>query len=258
MSMIGTLLLTPTPLRAQGFADADTPTIQVSERESLGKYITDGHGRTLYFFPRDSRNASKCQGFCVNTFRPYTIDEDARPSGGAGVVGARMGTLTRDNGDIQITYAGHPLYYFAGDISAGSIAGNGIIAFGDTWSALAPGGSAAVATKSSADTDEQEGKATKQALIDGSENPFAGDKEAAAEGKEIYLSVGCYGCHGRSGGGGMGPDLIEKHWRYGDSDADLFKSISQGRPNGMPPWDAHLDENEIWKIITYLRSIAKY
>jgi len=89
------------------------------------------------------------------------------------------------------------------------------------------------------------------------ENPFdVGDQEAVAAGQALFTGkLGCYGCHGREGGGGMGPSLVDAQWIYGDSDAELFESIHSGRPNGMPAFaDAATDE-EIWQVVTFLRSL---
>lgn len=87
-------------------------------------------------------------------------------------------------------------------------------------------------------------------------NPYAGDEEKAAAGKKLYISYGCVGCHGQSGGGGMGPSLIDGGWRYGGADADLFHSIHDGRPKGMPAWSSHLTDDQIWEVITFLRTIS--
>lgn len=87
-------------------------------------------------------------------------------------------------------------------------------------------------------------------------NPFKGNEEKAAAGKKIFIGYGCVGCHGQSGGGGMGPSLIDSDWRYGGKDADLFHSIHDGRPKGMPAWSSHLTDEQIWEVITFLRSIS--
>lgn len=87
------------------------------------------------------------------------------------------------------------------------------------------------------------------------ENPFVGKPEAVAEGKKLYTKWGCAGCHGTEAEGGMAPSLIDSQWMYGQTDADVFQSIHGGRPKGMPAWGKKLDEDEIWKVIAYLRSL---
>lgn len=111
-----------------------------------------------------------------------------------------------------------------------------------------PGGNASVATSSAA------GSGTETSTS--KTNPFKGDKEKAAAGKKIFIGYGCVGCHGQSGGGGMGPSLIGNNWHYGGTDADLFHSIHDGRPKGMPAWSSHLSDNQIWEVITFVRSIS--
>lgn len=88
-------------------------------------------------------------------------------------------------------------------------------------------------------------------------NPFAGNADAVAEGKRLYFKWNCYGCHGAQGGGGMGPSLIDAEWRYGGDDASVFETIKNGRPKGMPVWGDKLSDDEIWKVIAYVRSLYK-
>lgn len=291
------LLLAQSPAWAQTASEGTAPTVQVSETGGLGEYLTDSEGRTLYFFAADSRGVSNCRDFCANTFPAYTVQ--GRPTAGDGVVSSRIGTLARENGETQVTYAGHPLYYYVGDMNPGSTAGDGAKKYGAEWSAIGPDGDAAEAsavakadtggtesqggeTKTKApagsaataeakpktqaesskstvqaeSTKSAEPKSTAQGKSDGG-NPFAGDPKAVAAGKELYSTYGCYGCHGRGGGGGMGPSLIDATWNYGGgSDAALFKTITQGRPKGMPAFGSYFSEEQVWKIVAFLRSIS--
>jgi cytochrome c(L) len=88
-------------------------------------------------------------------------------------------------------------------------------------------------------------------------NPYTGDAAAIADGKKLWMKWGCYGCHGTQGGGGMGPSLIDESWLYGGTDAEVFESIHDGRPKGMPAWDDKLSKDEIQKVMAYLRSSYK-
>lgn len=235
-------------------ASSDNATVKVGENSSFGAHITDMDGRTLYFFSEDSRRASKCYGYCANAYPAYTIK--GRPIAGDGALSALLGTIKRKNGKLQVTYAGHPLYYFGGDIQPGGAAGASK-RYGAEWFAVTPGGKVAKAPSKNkvakTDTDKEQTAETGQK---DSKNPFEGDSEAIAEGKKLYMKVGCYGCHGRSGGGGMGPSLVDSQWRYGNSDADLFKTIVQGRPKGMPAWGSHFTDDQVWEIIAYIRSLS--
>ncbi|HMK61298.1 MAG TPA: c-type cytochrome [Dissulfurispiraceae bacterium] len=87
-------------------------------------------------------------------------------------------------------------------------------------------------------------------------NPYAGNAKIATEGSEIF-KINCQTCHGVGGKGDICPNLTTKSKKYGDSDQDLFLTISKGRPGGMPNWDNALGADRIWKVITYIRSIEK-
>jgi len=92
-------------------------------------------------------------------------------------------------------------------------------------------------------------------------NPFAGDAKAAKLG-EYQFRINCAFCHGLSArGGGRGPDLTKAQKRHGNSDADLFRTISQGVPGTAMPAGVNggigvgMTDEEVWQVITYLRSI---
>ena len=85
-------------------------------------------------------------------------------------------------------------------------------------------------------------------------NPYAGDMAATREGNQRFVDMNCAACHGYDLKGGMGPDLTDTYWRYGGSPADIYKSIFEGRPQGMPAWGRALPAAEIWKIVTYIES----
>lgn len=87
-------------------------------------------------------------------------------------------------------------------------------------------------------------------------NPFAGNQQLVKEGADIFKKH-CEGCHGAGGKGDICPDLTKKSKKYGNTDADLYLTISKGRPGGMPNWDNTLGKERIWKVITYIRSIEK-
>lgn len=84
-------------------------------------------------------------------------------------------------------------------------------------------------------------------------NPFAGQPDAAKQGRQIFLQTGCYNCHGlEAKGGGIAPDLTVSKL----DPQQMFRTIHDGRPGTlMPSWGKELDSDEIWKVITYLRSL---
>lgn len=87
-------------------------------------------------------------------------------------------------------------------------------------------------------------------------NPYAGHPEAVAEGKALFVRMNCAGCHGYEAKGGMGPNLQDGYWRYGGAPVSLFKSIYEGRPQGMPAWNPALPPDDIWKLVAYLESLG--
>jgi len=86
-------------------------------------------------------------------------------------------------------------------------------------------------------------------------NPFGQNPVALTEGRSLFLRYNCYGCHGGHAGGGMGPSLRDPVWIYGSSEAHIFDSIAQGRANGMPAWGTQIPQEEIWKLVAYIKSM---
>ncbi len=78
---------------------------------------------------------------------------------------------------------------------------------------------------------------------------------ALAEGRRLFDWYNCSGCHGGHAGGGMGPSLRDKTWLYGDRDDQIFDSIAEGRSKGMPAWGSKIPEDQIWKLVAYIKSM---
>ncbi len=87
-------------------------------------------------------------------------------------------------------------------------------------------------------------------------NPFAGNKTAEEEGGKIFRE-NCRSCHGERGEGGFGPKLAAKSHKYGGTDAELFASVANGRPGGMPPFLSGLGKDRVWKAVTYIRRLER-
>jgi predicted lipoprotein with Yx(FWY)xxD motif len=105
---------------------------------SLGKYLVDAHGRTLYLFEKDKRAKSTCSGACASAWPPARTSR--HPKAGAGVHAARLSSIPRADGGRQLTYAGHPLYRYAGDQAAGDTNGQDLDQFGGGWYVVSPAG----------------------------------------------------------------------------------------------------------------------
>ena len=93
-------------------------------------------------------------------------------------------------------------------------------------------------------------------LMDDATNPYAGRTDAIVTGRQLFTGMNCSGCHSGYAGGGMGPNLRDSIWIYGSTDADLYATIAEGRPNGMPAWGERLPKQQIWQIIAYLRTLG--
>jgi predicted lipoprotein with Yx(FWY)xxD motif len=104
----------------------------------LGQTLVDGQGHTLYLFAADKAGNSTCQGACASAWPPYLSNSD--PRAGNGVTGALLGSSPRGDGATQVTYHGHPLYYYAGDSRPGDAVGQGLNQFGAKWYVVAASG----------------------------------------------------------------------------------------------------------------------
>jgi cytochrome c oxidase cbb3-type subunit 3 len=78
---------------------------------------------------------------------------------------------------------------------------------------------------------------------------------AMSQGKSLFRKMNCSGCHGQ-GGGGMGPALMDDKWSYGSEPANIYATIVQGRPNGMPAFGGHLTNEQVWQLVAYVRSMS--
>jgi cytochrome c oxidase cbb3-type subunit 3 len=76
-----------------------------------------------------------------------------------------------------------------------------------------------------------------------------------SEGKRLFRWYNCNGCHG-AGGGGMGPPLMDAHWRYGAAPSEIFATIMHGRPNGMPAFRGRIPEQQAWQLVLYVRAMS--
>jgi predicted lipoprotein with Yx(FWY)xxD motif len=116
---------------------AETTTVQLAESD-LGSILVDADGMTLYLFESDTDGSSTCYDDCAASW-PALIDD--APTGGEGVDGSLLGTTERDDGEVQVTYGGQPLYSFASDQAPGDVEGQGV---GDVWFVVDAAGDAVV------------------------------------------------------------------------------------------------------------------
>ena len=88
-------------------------------------------------------------------------------------------------------------------------------------------------------------------------NPLEGNGNAKKIGSQLYVSYNCIDCHGADGSGAMGPSLADGRWHFGGTAGELFESIYQGRPDGMPAWGGRISNDQIWSLITYISSLSE-
>lgn len=136
-ALAGTAVLTPAAAQ-----DATKPqqaaTVQVSKKDRIGAYLTDGKGMSLYMFEKDAPNHSNCHDDCAKAWPPLLTQ--GAPSAGAEVDKSKLATIKRPDGTTQVTYAGMPLYYYAKDTAPGDVKGQDIEEFGAEWYLVSPDG----------------------------------------------------------------------------------------------------------------------
>ena len=118
---------------------ATAATIAVATTK-LGQILVDGKGLTLYLFVADTGTSSTCNSSCATVWPPVLTT--GAPVAGTGANASLLGTTTRTDGTTEVTYAGHPLYYFVQDKTAGDTTGQGVNSFGALWWVLSPSGAA--------------------------------------------------------------------------------------------------------------------
>jgi predicted lipoprotein with Yx(FWY)xxD motif len=130
-----------------GSTGASTPStaatgtkIAIATDAKLGQILVDSSGKTVYLFVADTGTASTCYTTCATIWPPVLTT--GAPQAGAGAQSSLLGTTARTDGTTEVTYAGHPLYYFVQDKAAGDTKGQGINGFGGLWWVMSPSGTA--------------------------------------------------------------------------------------------------------------------
>jgi len=119
---------------------AGPSTIAVATNPKLGQILVDGAGKTLYLFVADSGSSSTCYTSCAQLWPPVLTS--GPPQAGTGATASLLGTTTRTDGKTEVTYGGHPLYYFVSDKQAGDATGQGVDSFGALWWVVSASGAA--------------------------------------------------------------------------------------------------------------------
>ena len=107
-------------------------------KTKLGRILVDSRGITLYDFVKDKGKTSVCYGACAALWPPLITH--GKPVAGPGVRPSLLGTTKRKDGKLEVTYGGHPLYYFVSDRKPGQTTGQGVNQFGGPWWVLSAAG----------------------------------------------------------------------------------------------------------------------
>lgn len=102
------------------------------------------------------------------------------------------------------------------------------------------------------ETDLQPGPPTHAAAV---RYDYDGNAYAVSEGKRLYNAFNCSGCHFQ-GGGGIGPPLMDSEWIYGSRPENIYETIVEGRPNGMPSFRGKIGNDQVWQLVAYVRSMS--
>jgi predicted lipoprotein with Yx(FWY)xxD motif len=128
------------PAATPAAAAASGASVIKTSKGDPGTFLVDSAGRTLYLWVADTGSTSTCSGACAQAWPPLTTKGAPKASGGAKA--SLLGTSKRSDGTLQVTYAGHPLYYFEGDSKPGQVKGQESKAFGADWLVVGANGKA--------------------------------------------------------------------------------------------------------------------
>ena len=92
--------------------------------------------------------------------------------------------------------------------------------------------------------------------LDPTVGTYQENRWAVGEGQVYFIQFNCAGCHSPGGGGGMGPPLNDSEWIYGSDPENIFDTIVEGRPNGMPSFRGRINNNQLWQIVAFVRSLS--
>jgi predicted lipoprotein with Yx(FWY)xxD motif len=202
--------------------------IQVHTHPELGDHLVDSDGRTIYAFAEDEPFTSTCVDECAEQWPPVTFDGIAPTSSGVSAV--LVGSMVRADGTAQATFAGLPLYTYAGDTDEGSAKGSTVDA---AWFPIAPDGSR-IGGDAAAESEEEDA-ITGEALF--------------TLGREAYNTY-CAGCHLADGSGSIGPSL-RANPRLANDQA-IVRQIRDGMSE-MPGFGRVLSNQELAAVATFVR-----
>jgi predicted lipoprotein with Yx(FWY)xxD motif/mono/diheme cytochrome c family protein len=220
---------------APAFAQQEQAKLATAENAALGNYLVDGEGRTLYSFLNDEANVSTCIGECLENWPALLTD--GRAITAPGLVPGFVGSVKREDGTTQVTFRGHPLYYFIGDSEPGDVLGQGRA---DLWYVLSTTGDIITNPAS------REEEATEAASAD-----FELDPAVMSAGQDLYMQI-CVACHAADGLGGQGGPSLVNRGIIANSQAVVDQIVLGG--GDMPSFGHMYDNEQVAAIATFIRN----
>jgi predicted lipoprotein with Yx(FWY)xxD motif len=167
-------------LAMPGVASAQGTSVRAGTSR-LGRILVDSRGKTLYLWAHDKGHKSTCNGPCAVAWPPLITH--GKPKAGGGALAALLATSRRTDGRTQVTYKGHPLYYYVGDKRPGDVKGEGLTGFGGRWDPISPGGLAV--RKASASQSRSSSKPLQLSVL----TPNAGARAGAGGSFNVDLML---------------------------------------------------------------------
>jgi predicted lipoprotein with Yx(FWY)xxD motif len=149
----------------------------------LGRILVDNHAKTLYLWAHDKGRSSTCYGQCAKAWPPLLTSGKPKAAGGARA--GLLGTSRRKDGRTQVTYHGHPLYYFVGDKKPGDVKGEGLTGFGGRWDPVSAAGTAVKASASKSNAPYRSSRPLKLTVL----TPSAGGRAGAGGAFNVDLML---------------------------------------------------------------------
>lgn len=213
---------------AQGHA------VDVAYNQRYGAILTDGEGYSLYLYTVDevseTGSISNCTGICTSNWPPVLVDE--LPKVAEGVDASLLGTIEREDGTVQLTYNGWPLYRSNRDSNPGQILGQRL---GNVFFLVSPSG-----------------RPVTEEIVQVADIDEATMNELMSRGEQIFVSS-CAACHGAQGEGLIGPGFAGNS-ALARNDL-VIPMILDGFPeHGMPAWRDRLSDWEIAAVATFIRN----
>jgi predicted lipoprotein with Yx(FWY)xxD motif len=169
------VLLLALAVAGGALAASTTATVNAASSTALGvPIVVDAHGFTLYHFTQEKKLSASCTGACRKIWPPLLVGAGAKPVAGTGLNAAKLGTIKRPDGGVQVTYGGFALYRYSGDKKAGQVNGQGIES---AWYAITPAGTI---TRATASTDSSSSSSSSSTTTPASSSSSSSTDNGAA------------------------------------------------------------------------------